>query len=351
MDITNISLINLDSITSGVGEVIIGVIVGVITSVFTTIITMNFYLKWQKKEEIKLQTAEDIKVERCKELKGCLREHSFDLVKDVLSKWFESQTLLHIEVGNLPIIAETPLAKAVYEPPNNRVIQYLVFHRHKKSDIWHQAVNHLRAEGYVIGDIQFMDFWLKCETASQKYLEMNLKILERIKNKILQTDISQKFVNWDGRNGIPSTSCYILDNTAYSIYQEAQFMNHSNFHNLFQKNIVMEGGHIGCIWIQSAESGLPYARCPDDRLANEFIDIVYGIAKDKTLTDELQLLDTEKEIVDDKVKEFKEELLKIIYYFEKRHYILKSTCSCCKGWVDELKKLDESYYNKLISPD
>lgn len=333
MDITNTSLINLDSITSGVREMIIGVVSAAII----------FYLLF--KRQIRIQKAEDMKTERCKELEGYLREHSENLVNDVLRNWFDLKTSLHTVLQDLYIVAETPLAKVIYELPKSRIIPSIELY-YLKSDIWHQAVSHLRADEYTIEDTQFMDFWLKCETLSDSHLNKNVKVLESIEKKVLLTSIPKKFAKWDGKGASPP-ACYILDNTVYWIYQEAKrYMNSGEFTNFFKKDTETERGYIRVGY------AVLCAKSPNEGLADEFIETVYGIAKDKTLTDELKALDIEKKkFVDDKVGEFKQELHKIIDNFEKGHYILKGTCGRCKRWVDELKSLDESYYKKLISPD
>lgn len=97
-------------------------------------------------------------------------------------------------------------------------------------------------------------------------------------------------------------------------------------------------------------SGELYAKSSDESFADEFIKIVYEIAKDKTLIEQLKLLDAEKIIIDDKIEKFKQGLHDIIDDFGMGHYILKGTCSRCKLWVDELISLDNSLYKKLIPP-
>lgn len=323
--------LDLKIFMSGVSKVIIGVTVGVITAILV------FYLLFKK------QKTEDMKIERRKELEEYLRAHSKDLVNGVLSKWFELRKNLHALQQHQHVVAGTPLAKVIYEPPKSRIINSIEIYN-LKSDIWHQAVSHLRAEEYTIEDIQFMDSWLECETLSDSHLNKNLKVLESIEKKVLLTSIPKKFAKWDGKGTSPPT-CYILDNTVYAIYQEAkQFMNHGKFYDLFKITSEPEQGY-------KVASNELYAKSPTESLANEFRKIVYEIAQDKPLIEQLKLLDVEEKNIQEQVREFKEELDEIIYDFEKRYYILKCTCDCCKQWVDELKSLDESYYKKLISPD
>lgn len=270
---------------------------------------------------------------RCEILEGYLRDHSKDLVNDVFKKWFEPSLAVRLMGRDLPIIAQTSLEEAHYETHSkSRIEDYIELYNLEYNK---QAIEHIK-------EYNIWSIWLECENLSKTYLEKAIKIAEGIEKKVSATTIQEKFNEWDG-NGTNPPTCYILRNTVYAIYQEAnRFMIRGEFYGLFKKE--PEQGFF------SVGSGQLYAKSSDESFADEFIKIVYEIAKDKTLIEQLKLLDAEKKIIDNKVEKFKQGLRDIIDDFGMGHYILKGTCSRCNLWVDELISLDNSLYKKLIPP-
>ena len=257
------------------------------------------WIKGKKEEEAKKRgKLEEEKAKRREILEGYLRDHSKDVVNDVLKEWLSFGPLRRLRDRSY-ISAQTPLAEAHYEPySKSRIENSIKLYSLKYAD---QGIDHLKAKECSKEDTHIWDIWFECESLSGSYLTEIVKIWESIEEK-LTTRIPAKFVVWNGLGAIRPT-CYVLNNTVLAIYYEAnQFMSRGNLGDSFKIFPEHDQGHF------KVGTTLLYAQSSDKSLRDEFIKIVTEIANDKSLIEQLKLLDAEKKKVEDSVGEFKQEL-------------------------------------------
>jgi len=259
--------------------------------------------------------------EKIKKLEGFLEGHSKDLVDEVLKKWFEPKSTISIDANGCSY--SIPLASIYYEPHSKSRVN-------EPSEPLHlnyanQAIQHLEAKDYA----DAWDIWLEYKRLAKSHLGKVLKVWESIEEK-LATNLPKKFTEWNAR-GISPPYCYILDYAVWEIFREAEHLSRTGeFEETSFKKDDSEKNYfrVGMATL--------YAKSSDESSGNEFIRVARSIITDKSLLEQLKLLDAEKEKIDSLVEKFKQALNKIIDDFEKGHINLKGTCGRCEDWYSKL---------------
>jgi hypothetical protein len=271
-----------------------------------------------------LKERKEEKLKRREILEGYLEEHSRDLVNEVLKRWFEKpESAFSMIVGEN--CYDTPLAKACYEPRFQSTVEKPSEpHNLKYVD---QAIQHLHAKEYS----DAWAIWIECKRLVKEHLEKIVKMWESIEEKLI-SNIPAKFTEWNAKGTSPP-DCYILGNTVWEIYREAEYFKATGRfeETSFKKEKEKDYFRVGMATL--------YAKSPDESLIEEFKKIVCGFVTDQSLLEQLKLLDVEKKVIDDLVEKFSQTLDKIVDDFEKGHINLKGTCQRCKLWYDELVSL------------
>ena len=251
-------------------------------------------------------------------LERYVQEDSFDLVNEVLMKWFIPSPDIHIALPDSYII-QTPLHVIIYRAHSrSEELDYIDLCIEKNLLKYScQAKDHLK-------EYSKSHAWVECERISHEYLNDVVEIYKTIEDKIIE-NIPVGFTE--------EHNYYILDKTVDAIYRESKrFAEKGWFYDLFK--IVSEDG---CFKVVDSDS-IPYAVSSEEHLVNEFKELVYIVAKDPINVARIkQLIDIEKQ----NVNRFKNILNKIKDDVERGHVNLKGSCKRCKSWRFKLKY----YYN------
>ena len=290
-----------------VGGLSFGAVVGV---VFQAIGMLREWMKERKAEKVKRRGI----------LEGYLQEHSRDLVNEVLKNWFDSKSV-DIAFVDGGYCYSTPLANVYYEPHfKSRIMKP----KEPQGKLASQTMEHLK---------EYPDewaLWNECKSLTESHLKNVVKMWESIEQR-LTSKIPKAFVKWDARGVAPLTG-YIPYYTVWAIHGEAKcFMRTGKLSGIFKIYPEKDYFRVGVATM--------YAKSPNEKLLKKFVDIVHVIAKDHDLLEQLKLLDTERENIEERVREFKRALDGIVDDFEKGHINLKGTCWRCKPWHNELASL------------
>jgi len=256
-------------------------------------------------------------------LERYVQEDSFDLVNEVFMKWFTPSPDIHIALPDSYII-HTPLHVIIYRAHSmseKRDCIDICIEKNllKYSD---QAKDHLK-------EYSKSQAWVECEQISNEYLKDVMEIYKTIEDKII-ANIPAGFTECTPETIAPNY--YILDKTVDAIYRESKrFAEKGQFYDLF-KIVSVDG----CFKVVDSDS-IPYAVSSEERLVNEFRELVYSIAKDPITVARIKsLMDINKQ----NGKRFRHVLNEIEYDVKKKHENLKGSCNRCKYWRSKLK-----YYN------
>lgn len=256
------------------------------------------------------------------ELNGYINEHSKELVNVVFKKWFSPSPDIHIALPDSYITAQTPIYVAIYSSHSkSRIEDYITLcTEHSLLKYSDEAKEHIK-------EYSKSKEWLDCEQDSKEYSKAVIEICEGIEDKIL-ADIPAGFTE----HIAGTTECYyILDKTVDAVYREAKrFTERDGFYNLFKK-----GSGNGRFKVVDSDSR-PYVESFDERSVDEFMELVYRVAKDPVIVERIRIIKEKNKHI---VKRFKDLLNEIIDDVERKHENLKGICGCCEVYYNELKSL------------
>lgn len=290
----------------------VGIVVGIL-------ILLIDHLLFGEKDKLEQKDAQRRKLE------GYLKTHHENDLLPVIRAWLE-RPKRHSFAACKPLEYSLLSASAHYHPHGKYNITEISEPTHLQENIVKEVIEHLRT-----GYHEVWDKWISLKKAINDHLSSVVQKLKEIEEDVKVIAEELGLVAWDGKGGKPTTDYYSIRKLVEGIWGDPEHYQKHEKHTWDGYEIYLEGEGFtfGGIWAYSLRRQVLEEL--KRRLTNESHKIT---AENKKLEEERSHLESEGKNVKNSLKNIEEDYLR-------RHIWIRSSCSTCKEWHDELAELGE----------